>query len=90
MFKFDLNQTVYYLGPRGVYEAPVLARMQCENLNPGWASTSEQRELYTPWGEAGTYYRTCHGIVPETACFASREELGQAIANGDARNNHLT
>jgi hypothetical protein len=83
MFKFDLGQVIWYLGPKGVHSAPVLARMRCENLHPEYAANQAQRELYTPWGQAGTWYQTCHVTIEENQCFGSREELGQAIARGD-------
>lgn len=73
--KFELNQIIHYMRNNKPHSAPVLARMQVENLKESWAHTSEQKDLYTPFGPAGVFYKTCHGTIQETEAYASKQEM---------------
>jgi hypothetical protein len=53
--------------------------MQVENLRQDWACTKEQKSFYMPFGEAGVFYSTCHGIVNEAEAFSSKDDLAKAI-----------
>ena len=68
-----LNQTIWYINDGRVHSANVLSIMTVENLHEDWAHTTEQKGLFTPFGRAGTYYATCHGIF--TKVFDSKEAL---------------
>ena len=80
-YKFELDQMIWYLGPDGVYSAPVLSRMTCENSRPEFADTEMQTRMWTYWGPAGVYYKTVHGVIAEGDCFISRTALAAAIAD---------
>jgi hypothetical protein len=77
--KFDLGQIIYYLRDNRLHSAPVLARTTVENNHGDWTSTKEQRELFTPFGPAGSRYGTCHGIVHEDEAHETREALFMAL-----------
>lgn len=78
---YELNQLIYYMRDNRPHSAPVLARMRVDNLHEDWACTKEQRNLFTPFGPAGVYYSTCHGLVREDEAFAAREEMLESIAS---------
>lgn len=77
--KFELQQVIYYIRNDKVYSAPVLARMAVENLRENWALTKEQKTIFAPFGSAGVYYGTCHGIVREEEAFSSKIEMLDAM-----------
>lgn len=68
-----LDQTVWYMNDGRIHSAKILAIMTVDNLHEDWAHTTEQKELFTPFGKAGTYYATVHGIFTEV--FDSKESL---------------
>lgn len=76
--KFELDQTIHYMNDNRPHSAPVLARMQVDNLHP-WRATPEQQALFTPFGIAGVFYRTCHRTVPEKEAYASKKEMLEAL-----------
>ncbi len=78
--KYELNQVVHYMRDNAPHSAPVLARMRVDNLREDWAHTQEQRNLFTPFGPAGIYYSTCHGLVRESEAFASKAEMLGSLA----------
>jgi hypothetical protein len=75
MFKFDLEQTIYYMRENRIHSAPVLARMIVENLKEEWANTNEQKRLFTPFGVACECYSTCHGLIQVDEAFGSKQDL---------------
>lgn len=79
MFKFDLNQVIYYIRDSRVHSARVLARTLVENAYNDWACTSAQEKLFTPFCKSGEIYATCHGLVPVEEAFASKAELATAL-----------
>ena len=79
MFKFELDQTVYYIKDNRLHSAPVLSRMVVENLKPTWNSTKEQADLFQRFGPCRVVYATVHGTYDETTLFESREALAAAI-----------
>lgn len=81
--KYELDQLIYYLRDNKVHGAPVLARMKVENLHSDWACTNAQKQVFTPFGEAGVFYGTCHGIIKEEDAYASKKELSSALCWGE-------
>ena len=81
--KYQLKQLVYLMIDNKVHSAEVISRALIENSElAATATTDFQRNFYLPFGhiynenlESGAYYRTCHGIYPESALFATKEEL---------------
>ena len=75
MFKFEIDQLVFYMGDNKVCSAPILSRMCVENnpeLNP---ANTEQETMYRPFGETRIRYKTIHGVYKEDVLFATKEEL---------------
>lgn len=83
MFKFELGQTIYYMGDNKMHSAPVLARMIVENLRDVKMATSEQIRLFQPFGEARTVYSTVHGIIHSDEAFESPAALAMHITGVD-------
>lgn len=79
MFKFELDQTVYFLINNRVCSAPVVCRMLAENLHAKWNATKEQVEMWQRFGPCRVVYATVHGAHEENTLFASRQELAAAI-----------
>ncbi len=79
MFKFDLEQTIYYIRNDRIHSAPVLARIIVENAKEDWACTDAQKELFTPFGKGREAYATCHGFVPVEEAFASKQDLVDSL-----------
>lgn len=77
--KYELDQLIHYMRNNTPHSAPVMARMQVDNLREDWACTPEQRNMFTPFGPGGVYYATCHGIVREDEAFSTKTELMSAI-----------
>ena len=79
MFKFELDQTVYYLMNNRMCSAPVVSRMLAENLHANWNATKEQVEMWQRFGPCRVLYATVHGEHEEATLFESREALAAAI-----------
>jgi hypothetical protein len=79
MFKYNLDQIIYYMADNRVHSAPVLSRMYVDNLHPDWTSTPEQRDLFTAFGATNIMYATCHGTISETLAFASAQDLVNSL-----------
>jgi len=78
--KFKLNQTIHYLLENRPHSAPVMSRMTVDNAHDDWASTDEQKEAFTPFGESRVVYGTCHGLIEEQDAFESKRALAEFIA----------
>ncbi len=79
MFKFDLEQTIYYIRNDRIHSAPVLAHIIIENAHDNWAYISEHKQIFTPFGKSREAYSTCHGLVPIEEAFASRQDLVDSL-----------
>lgn len=79
MFKFDLEQTIYYIRNDRIHSAPILARIIVENAHDDWACTDVQKELFTPFGPGREAYATCHGFVPTEEAYGSRQDLVDSL-----------
>lgn len=75
MFKYELGQVVHYIYDSSFCSAAILSRQYVENQHDAWAHTKEQKALFTPWGDSGIYYSTCHGQFPEDHLYESREAM---------------
>jgi hypothetical protein len=75
MFKFKLDQVVFYLASNKIHSAKIQSRMIVENLHDDWASTDTQKQMWQPWGPSAITYRTVDGEYSEDQLFESREAL---------------
>lgn len=83
MFKFNLDQLVWYMMDGAICSAPVITRMIVDNLHDDWACTGEQYEFYQYFGPSGEFYKTVHGVVLSSEAFSSKGELVEWLASGD-------
>lgn len=80
MYKYELDQVVWYLTNNRIHAAPVLSRMIVQNLrNEAWCSTSEQENLYMYFGQDTVQYRTTHGVFTEDKVFGSKDQLKESL-----------
>jgi hypothetical protein len=79
MFKFELEQLVWYMKDNKAHNAPVLSRMYIDNLHPTWTSTPQQCQSFTRFGPNQITYATIHGEYNENDLYASKEEMYQAL-----------
>ena len=77
IFKFENEQTIFYLNENRVHSAKVLSRMKIDipSEREKASYTKEQKEFNMPFGPSRECYITCHGIVEAKSAFASKEEL---------------
>ena len=73
--KYGLDQVIHYMRDNRPHSAPVLARMQVDNLHDDFASTPEQKAIFTPFGPSRAVYATCHGLVLEDDAHPSKASL---------------
>ena len=81
MFKFELDQLIYYIDNNFIHSAPVLSRKYVDNLHENFDSTDEQKRMFNMFGKSRIYYKTCHGVFQENHCAASAEELMNQTLN---------
>lgn len=74
MFKFELDQLVYYLLENKVHSAAVLSRIIAENKRD-----EEPENFYQQFGESKVQYATCHGVIDADKAFGSKEELLKSL-----------
>jgi hypothetical protein len=79
MFKYELNQLVWYLKDNKVHSAKIVARMAIENVHDDYASTDTQKLMWQPFGPSSVKYKTVHGIFDENVLFASRIDLSKSL-----------
>lgn len=73
MFKYKLNQIVFYLKDNKVHSSKVLAR-SCIDYDQPWRA-AQSPDL----GECGIFYLTCHGKFPQGQVYESKEELLKSL-----------
>lgn len=78
MFKYNLNQIVWYLLDGDIHSAPILSRKYIDNKTTT-ACTEAQKDLFEAFGKAGIQYSTVHAILSEDRIFGSKEELLQNL-----------
>lgn len=74
-----VGDLVFYLKDNKLHSAPVFSinRVETDPENERLAITDCQKRTFIPFGNAGTYYATCHGVFTEV--FLSRNELADFI-----------
>ena len=73
MFKYELDQLVYYLKDNKLHSAPVLSRSITENLREDYDT------IFKQLGDSRRVYATCHGIINEEELFESKKALAEFI-----------
>ena len=71
MFRFNLDQIVWYLLDNKICSAPILSRKYVDNKYEG----GNVIEAFQFFGESNISYSTIHAILPEYELFSSKEEL---------------
>jgi hypothetical protein len=71
----NIEDLAFYMMDDKVHSAKITSKMIVENQHEDWAYTPEQIRLCMPFGEAGTFYATTHGIFEEGKIFPTKEEL---------------
>jgi hypothetical protein len=66
MFKFNIEQLVFYIHENKICSAKILARRYIDHIKDF---------AENPFGEDCILYYTCHGIFDEDQIFASKDEL---------------
>ncbi len=77
--KYDLHQIIHYMKDNRSHSAPVLSRVCVENGREEWIANEVQDGFFARFGKAGITYATCHGEIAESAAFASKKELIEAL-----------
>jgi hypothetical protein len=80
--KFELGQVIFYMMDNKVHSAPVLSRKCVENAHDDWISNEGQRKTFTPFGQSGNTYSTCHGEISEDDAYESKEQMMHSICFG--------
>jgi len=89
MFKYDLNQMIFYMQNNKIHSAPILGRSTIETIRRCEEDdASAIGKLYNQLGAIGVFYATCHGIIKEADAFNSKEGLADHLlseADSDTR-----
>lgn len=75
MYKYSLEQTVWYLIENETYSAPVLTRANIENAHEDMIANTTQEKIFAALGRNGNYYVTIHCVIKEELLFESKEDL---------------
>ena len=75
----NLDDVIWYMMDGRIHSAPVLAKMKVDNLHEERVCNDVQAGLFTPFGKAGIYYGTCHGIINDSLVYASKELLVESL-----------
>lgn len=76
MFKFELDQTVWYFKNNSVHSAPILSRKYVDNVfSKKERCTDIQEEAFSKLGNECIRYATIHSILNESEVFESKEAL---------------
>lgn len=75
MFRYELNQIVWYMKAGKSHSSRILSRKLVDNAHNDWSSTNEQRTAFQRFGKAGMWYATIHGEFHEAELFPSQEAL---------------
>jgi len=70
--EFNIGDTIYYMANNEIHSAKIISKMKVEN-DP--KHLDYKKETFTPFGEAGIYYATVHGIINGEKAFATKQEL---------------
>jgi len=70
-----IGELAFYMMDNRLHSATIVAKMIVENEHEDWVNTFEQKKLWMPFGKAGTFYATTHGIIEEGKIFPTKEEL---------------
>lgn len=82
--KADIGETIHYIDENRPHSAPVISIKIVVNEKDAEekACTMEQKEIWLHFGGTGIWYKTIHGVYHESQIYLTREDLGEAIANG--------
>ena len=76
----NIGDIGYYMIQNQVGSAKIVAKHIVENEHDEkYACTMEQQQVYMPFGKAGTFYATIHGVFPENKIFTSKKELIESL-----------
>lgn len=75
MFKFELDQLVWYLKDNRVHSAKILTRMIVENK----FEDNGDDNAFRRFGKSRVVYGTIHGDYYENEIFDSRESLANSL-----------
>jgi len=76
MFKFELDQVVFYIEDNCLHSAPVLSRNYVDNIFGDGVGDSDTLRCFGP---SRIQYSTIHGTYSGKALFATREELAASF-----------
>jgi hypothetical protein len=71
MFKFELDQLVYYIRNDRLCSAKIISRLLADHALEGQGNNG--------LGPSREIYATCHGLLPVFDIFASRQELVDSL-----------
>jgi hypothetical protein len=75
VFKYKLNQIVWYVKSGKNHSARILSRKYVDNAHDNWGSTQAQRDAFKTFGRASIVYATIHGKFEEPELFPSEKDL---------------
>ena len=80
MFKYELDQLIWYMMEGHFCSAPVLSRMYVDNLHDDWDCTQVQMDAFLQFGHTEIRYGTCGGSVNEKDAFATKAALVEHLS----------
>jgi len=82
--KANIGDNIFYIDDNRPCSAPVISIKVVLNESDAEkkASTEEQKKIWLAFGSACVEYKTIHGRYFESQIYLTREDLGEAIADG--------
>jgi hypothetical protein len=77
MFKYEIEQIVWYLKDNKPHSAPILSRRYVDHDR----SVVNQQD-FGSFGRSCIDYETIHAVFPQSKCFENRTELSKWVMGG--------
>lgn len=77
--KYELGSSVCFMKENKPQTGEVFTRMVVENKFEEKAVTDREKKLFTFFGPAGIFYVTSKGVVAESECYSSLNDLAKML-----------
>lgn len=73
--RFKIDQVIFYMSENQIHSAPILSINYVQTNPELKPSNKEQQQVFEPFGEAGIWYATIHGVLKEILVHPNRASL---------------
>jgi len=76
---YKIDDIIFYMTENKIHSAPIMSINVVETNPELTASNSEQKQVFTPFGEAGIWYATVHGVIKSNLVYTDRKSLLKSL-----------